>query len=300
MSTVVAPSAFKTGNITFSAVKILESGGKQAYVNYSGAPLLMQVGSLETPFGMSTFDKVQPPKHSVELNLRGYEDSATSPGNAATFNALNSLDEFMVEQGVKNSRQWFKQEMSRDVVSALYTPTLRFAKDTNGARKPYPPTLKIQLRRKGGDFDVEIYDNQNNLVKDTPLDEIIVKRAYLTVLMQCTGVWFAGGKFGLSWKAVQIRADKIPMRIRGPAFLPDDSVPGIVNTKSQFAALEEEEDDEYVNDEEALAPPPRPAMSKPQPSPPPVEDDDNESTSVDPVPVPKKPVKLVKKPPPKK
>jgi hypothetical protein len=118
--------------------------------------------------------------------------------------------------------------------------------------------------------------------------------------MQCTGVWFAGGKFGLSWKAVQIRADKIPMRIRGPAFLPDDSVPGIVNTKSQFAALEEEEDDEYVNDEEALAPPPRPAMSKPQPSPPPVEDDDNESTSVDPVPVPKKPVKLVKKPPPKK
>ena len=69
MSSVVAPSAFKVSNVSFSAIKVLDSGGKQAYLNYNSKPLMMQVGSLETPFGMSVFDKVSPPKYSVELNI---------------------------------------------------------------------------------------------------------------------------------------------------------------------------------------------------------------------------------------
>ena len=270
---------------------MLESGGKQAYLNYANQPLVMQVGSLETPFGMSVFDKVQPPKHSVELNLRGYDNAAENPNVAAIYTALSSLDEYMVEQGVKNSRAWFKADMSRDVVSALYTPSLRFAKDATGARKPYPPTLKIQLRQKAGVFDTDVYDAQNNSLKGTPLEEVLVKRAQLTVLMKCTGVWFAGGKFGLSWKAMQIRADKVPVGIRGPAFLPDESGGGGIGTKNQFQALDD--DDDEVNDEEALKP------SKPAPAAAPqqVEDDDEEEAeAVAPVEVPKKVVKLMKKP----
>jgi hypothetical protein len=297
MSSIVAPSAFKTANVTFSAVKMLESGGKQAYLNYANQPLVMQVGSLETPFGMSVFDKVQPPKYSVELNLRGYDDAAANPTVAAIYTALTSLDEFMVEQGVKNSRAWFKADMSRDVVSALYTPSLRFAKDGNGVRKPYPPTLKVQLRQKAGVFDTDVYDAQSNSLKGTPLEEVLVKRAQLTVLMKCTGVWFAGGKFGLSWKAMQIRADKVPVGIRGPAFLPDESGGG-QGTKNQFQALADDDDDE-VNDEEALQPTKAVKAAPVQ-----QEDDDEEdgeAEAVAPAAVPKKTVKLVKKTvPPKK
>ena len=300
MSSPVAPSAFKTSNVTFSAVKMLESGGKQAYLNYNSGPLLMQVGSLETPFGMSVYDKVQPPKYSVELNLRGYDDPSNSPNVAAIYDALTRLDEFMVEQGVKNSRQWFKSDMSRDVVSALYTPSLRFAKDGNGVRKPYPPTLKIQLRKRDGRFDVDIYDASLNSMKGTPIEDVLVKRSQLTVLMKCTGVWFAGGKFGLSWKAEQIRADKVPASIRGPAFLPDESGGGgkaAPQPKSQFAALADDEDEDEVNDEEALASP-TPVKAAP---PPPAEDEEDEDAPevVSPAAVPKKTVvkKLVKKVP---
>ena len=298
MSNVVAPSAFKTSNVTFSAVKLLDSGGKQAYVNYSGAPLLMQVGSLETPFGMSVFDKVPgaPPKYSVELNLRGHDDPA-SPGVTSIYNALNSLDEFMVEQGVKNSKAWFKKDtVSKELIAELYTPSLRFAKDSSGARKPYPPTLKVQLRRKADVFDVEVYDTSNNLIKDTPLEDVLVKRANLTVLMKCTGVWFAGGKFGLSWKAVQIRADKVPARMRGPAFLPDESsgsAAAAPQAKNQFAALSDDEEDD-VNDEEALASP-APAKVAPASAAAADEEDEEEAAVVEPVAVPKKAVKLVKK-----
>lgn len=295
MSSPVAPSAFKTSNVTFSAVKMLESGGKQAYLNYNGGPLLMQVGSLETPFGMSVFDKVQPPKYSVELNLRGYDDAGSSPGVAAIYDALARLDEFMVDQGVKNSKAWFKKDtVSKELISELYTPSMRFAKDSSGARKPYPPTMKIQLRKRDGKFDVDIYDAALNSMKGTPIEDILVKRAQLTVLMKCTGVWFAGGKFGLSWKAEQIRADKVPASIRGPAFLPDETGGAVAapqqQSKNQFAALAEEEDDDEVNDEEALASP-TPAKA----AAPPAEDDEEDEAPevVSPAAVPKKTVKLV-------
>lgn len=295
MSSPVAPSAFKTSNLTFSAVKMLESGGKQAYVNYNSGPLLMQVGSLETPFGMSVYDKVNPPKYSVELNLRGYDDPANNPSVVAIYDALTRLDEFMVEQGVKNSRQWFKSEMSRDVVSALYTPSLRFAKDLNGVRKPYPPTLKIQLRKRDGKFDVDVYDASLNSMKGTPIEDILVKRAQLTVLMKCTGVWFAGGKFGLSWKAEQIRADKVPTTIRGPAFLPDESGGAhITPARNQFEALADDDDEEDVNDEEALSPP----VKASKPAPPEEDEEDGVPEVVSPAAVPKKLTtvkKLVKK-----
>ena len=98
MSSVVAPSAFKVSNVSFSAIKMLDSGGKQAYLNYATKPLVMQVGSLETPFGMSVFDKVTPPKYSVELNLRGYDDPTNSPGGFLPFKPLPFGDYFSWEE----------------------------------------------------------------------------------------------------------------------------------------------------------------------------------------------------------
>jgi hypothetical protein len=159
--------------------------------------------------------------------------------------------------------------------------------------------MKVQLRKRDGKFDVDIYDAALNSMKGTPIEDILVKRAQLTVLMKCTGVWFAGGKFGLSWKAEQIRADKVPASIRGPAFLPDETGGAVAapqqQSKNQFAALAEEEDDDEVNDEEALASPAAPKAA----APPPAEDDEEDEAPevVSPAAVPKKTVvkKLVKK-----
>jgi len=264
-SSVVVPSAFSTSKITFSAVKSLDSGGKQAYLNYSGNPLMMQVGPLETPFGLSVYDKGGPPKYSVDLKLRGYDDPTNYAKNAMLFKAFSALDEFMLDQAEKNAVAWFKGPKSRAVLAELYTPTVRFALDKEGNRKPYPPTVKASLRKKRGteEFDVELFDDKKQPLQNIPLEDVVVKGSVLTVLIQCTSVWFAGAKFGLSWKAVQIRADKIPQNFRGkPAFLDEDDEPASANSGSAggskaaaFAALHDDdnEEDEEVNDEEALA-----------------------------------------------
>lgn len=296
-SAVVAPNAFATTKVTFSPVKLLESGGKQAYLNYEGRPLVMQIGSLETPFGLSVYDKIPgaPPKYTVDLKLRGYDNAAENPKTAAIYQALNALDEYMIDQGVANSKAWFKAALTRDVVKAFYTPTVRFAKDADGNVKPYPPTLKIQLRQRDGKFDSQVYDANKRPLNDVPLEDILVKGAYVTILIQCTGVWFAGSKYGLSWKALQIRADKVPESIRGFAFLDDGDSAAVGTTlpplpaapqraaapSNQFANLAE--DDDEVDDEEALAAPAKAA--------PPVE----EPEDAEPIPVPAKKTVVTKK-----
>ena len=291
MSSVITPESFNVSKVTFSAVKSLESGGKQAYLYYDGRQLVMQVGPLETPFGMSVFDKAGPPKYSVDLKLRGYDDPTNNPTSAAVYNALHGLDEFMLDQGVKNSAAWFRGPKTREVLAELYTPTVKFAKDAEGNLKPYPPTLKLQLRQRDGKFETAVYDDKKRPLKDVPLEDILVKGTVMTALIQCTGVWFAGGKFGISWKAIQIRADKVPSTIGKSYAFTDAEDSGAAAAApappaNRFAALHDEDDE--VDDEEALAPPAKAAAA-----PPPVEDDEDEEAPV-PIPV-KKSVKMIKK-----
>ena len=290
-SSVVQPSAFSASKVSISQPKVLESGGKLAYVNYGDARyLIMQTPSLPSPFGLNVFDKNGPPKYSLDLAMRGYNGSSPNPKVKAFFDALSALDEFMIDQGVKNSKLWFKSEMKREVVEAFYTPTVKFGRDKEGNQTPYPPNVKLQLRRhkargSGSDeFETDFYDEKSKTdpnakpLKGIPIEEMLVKKVEVTALMQCTGVWFAGGKFGLSWKAVQIRLDSVPAGLRGPAFQEDEDAgftepaelapvaprraAAAASSLAAAPALEDDEEtgheQEQEQEEEEVAPPPVP------------------------------------------
>jgi hypothetical protein len=293
-SAIVFPKDFKPSSITISPIKVMDSGAKQAYVNYEGHSMMMQVSGLTVPYGMSVFDKAGPVKYSVDLSLKGYDGDNVKVKQI--YEAFNSLDEYMIDMGTKFSKQWFKSDLSRDIIKAFYTPSVRFSKDAEGNLKPYPPTLKIQLKQREGKFETAVYDEKKRPLSDIPLEDILVKGATISSLIQCTGVWFAGSKFGLSWKAMQIKADHLPESIRGFAFRDEDEPAARVAapapappapSSNSFSALDDG-DDEMVNDEAALAPP------KAVVAPPTVEDDD-EADIVEPIAVPKKPVTTVKK-----
>lgn len=307
-STVVQPTEFNTSNISFSQVKILDNGGKQAYLNYGGRSLTMQTASMAVPYGMSVFDKNGPIKYSVDLSFRGYEDASSKI--AAFYNAMIQLDEFMIDQGVKNSQAWFKNKLSRDVVAAFYTPIVRISKDANGNPKPYPPSFKVALKKRNGSdaFDVQTYDDQKRPYEGVPLEDLLVKGAQVTVLVQCTGVWFAGSKYGLSWKAVQLRVDKLPESIRGFAFADDgeaSSAPAPRRAAAPAPAPVEEEEEEVDDDEVFAAPAPAPtpakksvlaAVAAPAPAPAPAPQSlDDEAEDAEPIAVPKKAVVTKKK-----
>jgi hypothetical protein len=287
-SAVVSPASFDVSNVAINPPKLLNSGAKMANLNYDGRRLTMQIGSLPVPYGMSVFDKAGPVKYSVDMSLRGYDGE--NPKAKAVHDAFMKLDEYMIEQGVKNSKSWFKQDLSREVVKAFYTPSLRFSKDADGNPKPFPPTLKVALKQRDGKFDTRVYDDKKRELTDVPMEDILVKGSNITVLIECTGVWFGGSKYGISWKAVQIRVDSMPDRIRGFAFLDDgeqsssSSAPAPVSAKAAprantFQALAEEED---VDDEEVFAAPVQQQQQRAAPT------FDDEAEDMAPVAVPKK------------
>jgi hypothetical protein len=143
--------------------------------------------------------------------------------------------------------------------------------------------VKLQLRRRRDrdEFETDFYDEKSKTdpnakpLKGIPIEEMLVKKVEVTALMQCTGVWFAGGKFGLSWKAVQVRLDSVPAGLRGPAFQEDDdagftepaelasppaAAPRRAAPTAAAPALEDEEEETAAQDqeEEEVAPPPVP------------------------------------------
>jgi hypothetical protein len=253
-SPIVQSASFSTSKVSISQPKVLDSGGKLAYLNYGDArSLVMQTPSLPSPFGLNVFDKNGPPKYSLDLALRGYNGASPNPKVKAFYDALSALDEFMIDQGVKNSKLWFKADMKREVVQAFYTPTVKFGRDKEGNQTPYPPNVKLQLRRTrdGAGFEAEFYDEKSKTnpnakpIKDIPVEEMLVKKVEVTALMQCTGVWFAGGKYGLSWKAVQVRLDSVPAGLTRNAFLVEDED---AEFSGRRAPIQDEEDE----DEEAL------------------------------------------------
>jgi hypothetical protein len=216
MSNVVYPSNFDTKRITISALRSLQSGAKSAYLNYGGERLVMQSAvSMSVPFGLNCADKFGPPTYSVELSFRGHEQR---PEIKQFMETMNALDEFMLNEGVKNSKLWFKADLSRDVVKAFYTPLVKYSKDKDGNVLSYPPNIKLKLPKNNDEFEAKFYDVNGTPYKGVPVQDLLVKGVQVTAIMECTGVWFAGSKYGLTWKAKQIAVHKLPERIGDFAF----------------------------------------------------------------------------------
>lgn len=219
---IVTPETFSVAKLSISAPKTLDSGAKTAYLNYDGGKLLFQTAAEMTiPYGLSKFEqgpKADNPDFSIDLSFKGYEIDGAPV--SLYHGALAKLDEFVMEEAYKNRASWFSggATKSREVISAFYTPTIKVAIDKQGNPKPYPPTQKIKLRKMGGEFEVKIYDNDKKRITD-PMDEVLVKGCTVTVIVECGGIWFAGGKFGVTWRAKQIMLHKSPERLADFAFV---------------------------------------------------------------------------------
>jgi hypothetical protein len=296
-SSVVYPSSFNSKNITLSAPKQLPSGAKQAYLNYGGERLVMQTAvAMSVPFGLNVADKFGPAEYSVELSFRGNEQR---PEIKEFMDVIANIDETLLNEGVKNSKSWFKSDLSRDVVKAFYTPSLKYSKDKEGNVLSYPPNIKLKLRKINNDFESKFYDLNGNPYKGIPVEDLLVKGVQVTAIIECAGVWFAGSKFGLTWRAKQIAIHKLPEKIADFAF----KGLGSSAARAAVAAVEDVDDDEAdedadeVDDDAAFRAPAPQAQQKvsavaammPQAKAPVTETvDDEEGDDVEPVPAPKK------------
>jgi len=288
MSSIIHPSNFNTKNITISAPRTLQSGAKQAYVNNGGERLIMQTAiAMTVPFGVNIADKFGPPEYSVELSFRGQDQR---PEIKEFLDVMKSIDEVMIQEGVKNSVAWFKSKLSEDVIRAFYTPCVKYSKDKEGNVLSYPPNLKLKLRKVNNDFETKFYDLNGSPYKGVAVEDLLVKGVQVTAIMECGGVWFAGSKFGLTWRAKQIAIHKLPERINDFAFKGlSSAAAAAAKATTEDAEEDAEEEESNAIDDDAVF---KGTASKPSAvvSVLPEAEEEEEGDDVEPVPAPKKTV----------
>lgn len=246
---ILTPEEFDINNVKFSEPKSLSNGGKAIYLNYEEEGtkkiIVFQTPKMMCPYGLSCFDQGEYPKYSLEMSFGGKEEDSTLD---RFYENMDSIDKKLISEGMKNSKAWFKKsKISEEVVTALYAPGIKVSKDkeTGEPNNKYPPTFKVKVPFKDDRFTCGVYDSKKNKIEDN-IGDLLSKGCRVQCLIQCVGLWFAGGKYGCSWKIVQVKVNP-SKTITGYSFI-DDSDDEEDDNANKLKSSSAESEDEVVED----------------------------------------------------
>jgi hypothetical protein len=149
--------------------------------------------------------------------------------------------------------------MSREVAEAMMYPILKYPNDkqTGEPDTSRNPSMKLKIPYWEGKFNIELYDMQSKALylpaKDgcegpqgdkSPLD-FMPSRTYVKGLVQCNGIWMAGGRFGVTWKLIQAQV-RPPVRLvgTGTCHIEDDS-----DDEDMLDSVRKQEEEETEEDD---------------------------------------------------
>jgi hypothetical protein len=255
--TILSGAAFTpASDIKYSKPKVDARGGKSVGVlnaiansaTYISTPLMLT-------WGVSDYEGNERYEMSLQFPNTEYatQDTTDFMNNMIDFETKIKAD------AIANAKEWFgKAKMSEDAIDALWTPMLKYPKDKNTLEPDLTraPILKVKIPFWEGEWKTELYDvDQRAIFPDpegstvTPKD-LIAKGSHVALVIQCGGLWFANGKFGITWRLFQgVVKPKATMRGVCQIQLSTDDKEKMIK---QSAALDddiEEEDDEPTSTE---------------------------------------------------
>ena len=241
---ITKPKNFDTENLSYMKPRINKRGGKNVNITYSSNPKLVFQFPNITTWGLN--ERVDEDTGRVSYDISLQFPTRGDDSSADTFlDAIKACQDKVLDDSVTNSKAWFgKSKMSREVSENLMYPMLRYPKNKETGETDYdrPPTMKLKLSYWDSKFSVELYNKQKEMVFNpkehgsTELMELVPTRSSLKGLIECGGLWFVGGRFGVTWRLLQAQVET-PVTIKGFCML-DDS-------------------DEESEDEDAPAPSPK-------------------------------------------
>ena len=197
----------------YSKCKVNASGGKSVgiYNSQTGQSLFVGTPLLMT-WGLQQYTDEKTGKVSYEMSLQFPNDDFDNDETRAFLKAMAEFESKLKVDALTNSKDWFaKPKMTPDAVDALFTPILKYPMDKATCEKDLTkkPTMRIKVPFWQGKWEgVEIYDADRNCLfpsadpNVSPM-EIITKLSHMKTMIQCGGIWFANGKFGITWRFVQ-------------------------------------------------------------------------------------------------
>lgn len=199
-------------DIKYSKPKVNSSGGKSVGIlncttngaTYISTPLMMT-------WGVSEFVDKKTGDKTYNMSLQFPGDEYTTPAINKFRENIVKFEEKIKADALANQKEWFgKSTMTKEHIDMFWTPILKYAKGENGEPDHNKnPTLAVKMPIWQGTWNVELFDPQSHKIFPdssnehiTPID-LIAKGSHVAVVLQCGGVWFAGGKFGVTWKLFQ-------------------------------------------------------------------------------------------------
>lgn len=200
-------------DVKYSKPKVNAVGGKSVGIlnaatnsaTYISTPLMLT-------WGVNSFTDDKTGKTTYDMSLQFPTNEYANTDTRAFLENMKAFEERIKADAITNSKEWFgKTKMSADVIEALWTPMLKYPKDKDSGEfdMTRSPTLRIKMPVWEGEWKCELYDmDRTQIFPDsdvpnrTPLD-IINKGANIATVIQCGGIWFANGKFGITWKLLQ-------------------------------------------------------------------------------------------------
>ena len=241
-------------------------------------------------------------RYEMSVSFKGKEENVRVQ---ALHSFLEKLQNKFKEDGFKNRITWFKDAFDDEpkFVAKLFHPMLVQSKDKDTGKPDgkWPDTFKIKLPfdEAKDAFTFEAHDMQKNELNFSEVWDKL-KGGKANPVLQLTGLWFAGGKFGATWRllmskfqvssrnAVKYRDedddDKGTNAVEeddddaGSVDIPQEVLakhtpapvvnPAIEDSKDEEEDSEAEEDSEVEEEEERTpSPPPREPTPPPPPAP---------------------------------
>jgi len=251
MAHIINGTTFDVSQIRYTAPKVTNVGGKTVGIlsTVTNGALKIQTPQMLN-WGASDYEG----NNKFEVSLQFPSEEYDTPELQAFRQNMVNFENKIKADALINSKAWFgKQHNSPEVLEALWTPILKFPKDktTGDFDKTKAPTLKAKIQQYEGEWKTEVYDNFKNRLFPSethfsPID-LIRKGAKIIALIQCTGLWFISGKFGVTWKLIQTVVPNEQSGQQGCLIQIDgvpESVPQLKQAVSESATLVEDSDDE--------------------------------------------------------
>lgn len=245
--------AFNPETVSYGAAKINKRGGKSIKILDSKKNSLVLSTPLILTWGINKMVDEDSGRASYNLAIQYPSENYGTDATRDFYSKMRDLENKILDDAVVNSKEWFnKDKMSREVAEALYTPMLKhpYMKGTKEPDLSRAPTTKVKISFWDGKFNTELYDVDRNLLfapdmsmTDDEFQTLIPKASHIAALIQCNGIWFVGGKFGVSWQLVQAVIRR-PVRIQGSCYvnLSNDDQKQIQNLNEQEGEQETEEE----------------------------------------------------------
>ena len=227
-------------DMKYTKPKVNSVGGRSVGIVNSKTSTVLNLSSpLMLTWGVQSFTDDKSGKVSYDLALQFPNEGFETPATKKFLENMSAFEKKIKEDAITNSKEWFsKPKMTADAVDALWTPVLKYPKnkDTLEADMTRAPTIKVKLPFWEGAWkDLELYGVDMQPVFPDPMNpslspqDLIAKGSHIAVSIQCGGIWFANGKFGVTWKLFQaIVKPKMSLKGKCHIKLDDDEKTKIV------------------------------------------------------------------------